>query len=103
MYADTFLTEEKYNQILQAAIDWQYLIVLAGGMARKSDCDTWLVTRYGIDAATARSITNTITDGPRYFMCGSEGARWQEWVAGRPAPRPEDYPNIDYSVGKIGR
>lgn len=96
MYDGTTLSEEQYNKILQAAVDWQYLVVKAGGMARKSDCEAWLMPRFSIDHYTARQITNTITGGPRYFLCGSGGVEWQEWVAGRPAPNAEDYPDIDY-------
>lgn len=96
-----YLTEERWNEILRAAIDWQYLIVLSHGVARKSDCEAWLMPRFGIDHYTARQITNTITGGPRYFLCGSDGVEWREWEAHRPAPKPEDYPDIDYSVGAI--
>ena len=95
------ISEERWNEILQAAIDWQYLIVLAHGMARKSDCEAWLMPRFDIDHFTASQITNAITDGPRYFMCPSTGVEWQAWVAKRPAPKPEDYPDIDYSVGAL--
>lgn len=101
MYAFTSLSEEQFNEILQAAIDWQYLIVKSGGMARKSDCEAWLTARFGIDAYTGRQITNTITSGPRYFLCGSDGTEWLEYNAGRPAPKPEDYKDIDYSVGAL--
>lgn len=93
------MTEQQYKEMIKAAIDWQYLIVLAGGMARKSDCDAWLMRRYGIDASTARDITNGITEGPRCFTCANEGVTWHRFAAGRPAPRPEDYTDIDYSVG----
>lgn len=103
MFYNTELTEEEYNQITQVAIDWQYLIVLSGGMARKSDCEAYLTKRFGIDAYTGRQISNGITEGPRYFTCGSSGVDWQEWVAHRPAPMAEDYPDIDYSVGEIIR
>lgn len=95
------ITPELFDEILRAAVDWQYLIVLSGGMARKSDCEAWLTMHFGIDTYTGRQITNTITSGPFYFVIGGDGVRWQEWVAGRPAPRPEDYPDIDYSVGTI--
>lgn len=97
----TNLTEEKFNEILQAAIDWQYLIVKSGGMARKSDCEAWLTRRYGIDNYTGRQITNTITEVPRYFVCGRDGTEWIEYNAKRPAPNPEDYQDIDYSVGEL--
>jgi len=95
------LTESRWNEILQAAVDWQYLVVKAGGMARKSDCESWLIKRYSIEAYTARQITNTITSGPIYFYCGRDGTQWQTLTAGRPAPRAEDYPDIDYEVTRL--
>ena len=100
-YFLTDLTPEKFNEILRAAVDWQYLIVQSGGMARKSDCEAWLMPRYNIDHFTARQITNCITGGPRYFVCSRDGVEWLERAAGRPAPKPEDYPDIDYSVGAL--
>jgi endogenous inhibitor of DNA gyrase (YacG/DUF329 family) len=87
------LTEEDYEKIKNAAIDWQYLVAIGGGMARKSDCEAWLTQRFGIDGYTGRTITNAITEGPINFYCGSEGT---EWVLSRPAPRIEDYPDITF-------
>lgn len=95
------MTEEKFNEIMQAAIDWQYLVVKAGGMARKSDCENWLMGRYPIDHYMARKITNAITEGPVYFHCGSDGTQWNGWVAMRSAPKAEDYPDIDYEVTRL--
>jgi hypothetical protein len=89
--------DSKTMTMLQSAIDWQYLIVVAGGMARKSDCESWMSARYGIDDYTARTITNMISEGPRYFWIEDGGARWDAYTAQRPAPTPEDYPDIDYS------
>ena len=97
----TKLTEERFVEILRAAVDWQYLICKSGGMARKSDCEEWLAHRYGIDLYTGHQIMNMITEGPRYFCCGSDATEWSEWNAHRPAPNPEDYPDIDYTVGRF--
>lgn len=94
MYAGLTLTQEQYQEIRRAAIDWQYLVVQVGGMARKSDCENWLIPCYGIDRYTAHSILNDITDGPRHFYCSASGVTWDEWNARRPAPRREDYPDI---------
>ncbi len=90
----TQLTPEKYDEIKQAAIDWQYLVVVNHGMARKSDCEAWLMPRYGIDHYTARQITNDITSGDRYFLCGRDGVQWNQYVANRRAPTLEDYPDF---------
>jgi len=87
---------EKFEAMKQAAIDWQYLVAQGGGIARKSDCEAWLMTRYRIDDYEARRITNQITDGPIYFFCSSDGIEWQERTAKRPAPTREQYPEIDY-------
>jgi hypothetical protein len=89
--------DARTTQILQAAIDWQYLIVCSGGMARKSVCEAWLIQRFGIDDYHAHWITNMITEGPRCFM----GSDWFSWIAHRPAPKPDDYPDIDYTVGEL--
>lgn len=88
--------EQKYEQMKQAAIDWQYLVVLSGGIARKSDCEDWMMKRYGIDEYQARQITNQITDGPRYFTTSRDGVQWHEWTAHRPAPTLHQYPDISF-------
>lgn len=88
---------EKFEAMKQAYIDWQYLVVQGGGIACKSDGEAWLMQRYGIDEYRARQITNQVTEGPRYFMVSREGVEWQEWTARRPAPTPEQYPEIDYA------
>lgn len=89
-YLDT-LREKSFYIMLNAAVDWQYLTVKVGGMARKSDCDAWLMARYGIDECQARDITNTITSGPRHFITGNDGV---SWIAARPESKEEDYPEI---------
>lgn len=97
MFATTDLTEGEFNRLLDMAVDWQYLIVLAGGMARKSDCEAWMMARTpGLSHSDARTITNTITEGPRYFICRSQGVEWQEFIAGRPAPKFSEYPDTKF-------
>lgn len=100
------MTEDQYNEIKQAAIDWQYLVASGGGIARKSDCEAWMIAHfahYDLDEFTARHITNQITEGPRYFMCARDGTTWQELVAGRPAPLIEQYPDIVFEVYARGK
>lgn len=93
---------DHWRHMVNAAIDWQYLIVLSGGMARKSDCEAWLSRRFGIDEYTGRQITNSITSGPVAFTCSSrDGVTWNEMVIGRPAPIAGDYLDIDYDAGKL--
>lgn len=45
---------------VEAAEDWKYLVVKAGGMARKSDLDRWLMARYGISMSDAHDIANYV-------------------------------------------
>lgn len=45
---------------VETAEDWKYLVVKAGGMARKSDLDRWLVARYGITVGEAHDIANHV-------------------------------------------
>lgn len=92
------IAAEKFEAMKEAYIDWQFLVVQAGGIARKSDGDAWLMQRYGIDEYRARQITNQVTEGPRYFMTSRDGVEWQEWTARRPAPTPEQYPGIEFEV-----
>lgn len=92
------LAAEKFEAMKEAYIDWQYLVVQGGGIARKSDGEAWLTARYGIDEYRARQITNQVTEGPRYFMVSREGVEWHSWTAGRPAPTREQYPEIEYRV-----
>lgn len=89
------LALERFEAMKQAYIDWQYLVVVGGGIARKSDGEAWLMARYGIDDYRARQITNQVTDGPTYFTISREGV---EWVANRPAPMAEQYPEIVFRV-----
>ena len=101
MYSTTDLTEAEFYRLLDMAVDWQYLTVLAGGMARKSDCEAWLMARTpGLAHIDARSITNTITEGPRYFICRADGVDWQEFIAKRPSPKVGDYPDTVFE-GRI--
>lgn len=58
-----------------AAVAWQYLTVKAGRMARKSDLDTWLMERYGIERHEAHRISNTV-ESRRHFTTGPEGVHW---------------------------
>jgi hypothetical protein len=89
---------EKFEAMKEAYIDWQFLVVQGGGIARKSDGEAWLMQRYDIDEYRARQITNQVTEGPNYFMVSREGVEWQEWTARRPAPTPEQYPEIEFEV-----
>lgn len=87
------VSEEEYQSIINAAIDWEYLTVKSGGMARKSDWDRWLMERYKLSQADARAISNRA--GERIsFRTGrrNEPVEWQDST--RPEPQFKDYPEI---------
>lgn len=67
-------------------------------MARKSDCEAWLMKRYGIDQSTAHEITNDITESDRSFTIDHTGVYWNEYRAGRPAPHPWEYEGITFEM-----
>jgi hypothetical protein len=101
------MTQEQYEQMIQAGIDWQYLIVLSGGMARKSDLDAWLMRRFGVDECEAHGIANAIEYQHRCYWVsnGNGGIAWSEYNAHRPAPTAEQYGGMDALThgGKIGQ
>ena len=92
-------------KIYNAGIDWQFLIIQGGGMARKSDLDAWLMARFGINEIDARDVSNTIEfRNERFYMISSGAVEWYERNAGRPAPLLEQYGGWDAITmgGKIG-
>ena len=89
----TSLTDDEYTAAQQAAIDWQYLTVSAGRMARKSELDQWLMQRYGLDQNAAHTISNSVDD-KIHFRTGAAGVQWIESAAKRPAPSLASYPDM---------
>ena len=82
------------TDLIQLAIDWQYLTIKAGGMARKSDCEDWLMKRTpGLTRGDAHEITNAIEGGARCYTCCPSGVEWHAENAGREEPRAETYPD----------
>ena len=98
---------ENRDEILNAAEDWRYLIVQAGGMARKSDLDEWLMHRFNLTAYEARQCSNDCEYRHlQYFSILNDGVLWNERKAGRPAPTLEQYGGLkgitlDYRIGAI--
>jgi len=92
------LTDDEYLAMRQAAVDWQYLVIKAGGMARKSNLDAWLRRRYHLTEYAAHTISNSV-DVERHYETRTEGVVWLAENAGRPAPTFADYPELDL-VGK---
>lgn len=94
--------EEFQNQKM-AAVDWQYLVVKSGGMARKSELDAWLMRRYDIDAFSARNISNAIDVEHCWRIDAENHVSWDRTVAGRPEPRFIDYPDLKLGekLGKV--
>ncbi len=90
---------EGYQKAIQSAVDWQYLTALKGEAATKTELDTWLRERYGVDAITARNISNE-TDVKRYFRATTEGLKWDEAKANRPAPTYAQYPELKVALPK---
>lgn len=92
------LTNDEYLSMRQAATDWQYLVVLAGGMACKSNLDAWLRRRYHLTAGAARTISNSVSAELPPFQISNQGVVWMEARAQRPAPKPADYLDIQASA-----
>lgn len=78
----TDLTQDEFQTIWNAAIDWQFLTVKSGRMARKSDLDAWLMQRFGLSLCAAHTVANFV-ESKSYFV----GARWIG-----PRPEPEVMP-----------
>lgn len=77
------MSDTEYQSLVNAAVDWQYLTVKAGGMARKSDLDAWLTSQYGLDQAAAHTISNAAETADRQFMIGRNEVTW---LGKRPEP-----------------
>ena len=84
---------DEYQGIERAAMDWKYLTVAGGGMARKSDLDEYLMAQFNLTQMAAREVTNSL-DRYDHFRTGEGGVFWNEVEAGRPAPKWEDHPEL---------
>ena len=97
------MTDQEYQAALQAANDWRYLMTvistkLIGKRPQLEHCrrtgrsnlDAWLMARYNIDQAEARSISNRSTETVEYHVNFGKVT----WVANRPVPTFEDYPEL---------
>lgn len=96
------MTDEEYQDALNAANDWRYLMTLGSeGMTKdqlwkhnknttKGDLDIWLMSRYGFDHSTARTISNYSMDNIDYKI-DRDSIRW---IAKRPCPTWEQYPDL---------
>ena len=93
---ESLLTPAGFDQAVKDAAAWQYLTVKAGGMARKSDLDRWLMKRFNIRAYDARGISNMVEQRyPFAFSTGSGGAYWKPYcIDGMPEPTSEQYPEL---------
>ena len=94
------LSDDEYAAMRQAAVDWQYLTVLAGRMALKSQLDQWLMQRYGLTQDAAHTISNS-TDDMMYFSTGEGRLHWSETTAERPAPDWSAYPDLAQAYGQM--
>jgi len=93
----TDLSDEEFSVIWNAAIDWQYLVIQAGGIARKSDLDAWLQKRFNLALVTAHTVSNYVEE-KAFYKLQSGDVIWRESDAGRPAPVLADYNNIQVDV-----
>lgn len=88
----------------RVADDWRYLQIkhsatLSGAAwaehnrrTSKYDLDVWLMAQFGLDQCQARSISNRAGEASQPYTTGV-GVRW---IAARPEPQREDYPDITY-------
>jgi ribosomal protein S27AE len=74
--------DKRYSEMQNAAVDWQYFTVKSGGMARKSDLDAYLRARFGLDAAEAHTISNSVESRADFII------EWGtvRWTSTRPEP-----------------
>ena len=91
------MNEQQWDELWNTAIDVQYLIVKAGGMANKTIVEDYLMQRYSLDHYTIREATNYVMD-KFYFR----GGQWYDWNAKRPAPKFEDHPGLAEWLAKNG-
>ncbi len=82
-------TYGEWLRMIEEAEDWKYLIVKAGGMARKSDLDDWLMARHGLTRGEAHDIANHVEYINRQLWRTSYGS--VAWALSRPEPTREDY------------
>lgn len=80
------MSDQQFEQITNATVDIQYLIVKAGGMATKSE--DVLMARYGLDRGDAHTFTNFVESKNQGFRLSAQGVIW---IAKRPQSKPEDY------------
>ncbi len=90
----TGISDAEFSAIWNAAIDWQYLVIQAGGIARKSDLDAWLQNRFNLTLAAAHSISNYV-ESKALYQIRSGNIAWLADAAGRPAPERSQYPDLD--------
>lgn len=101
------MSDRNYDELMNHANNWRYLMTLASdGLSgrealahsrrtTKGDLDAWLMGRFGLEAHEARFVSNYSGERIDFLM------RWGEvkWVASRPAPTWEEYPELREYVG----
>lgn len=95
------MTDSEYQDLLDHANNWRYLMTVASQdmtkeqlfihskATTKGDLDAWLMERFGLDAMTARTISNYSMDNIDFKIGDSI-----RWVARRMPPKWEDYPEL---------
>jgi len=85
------MTDTEFTALIREALQVQYLIVKAGGMATKSRVEDALMTRHSIDRSLAHDVTNTVESRNLRAWDTCFGFRW----AGiGPEPQAGDWPEI---------
>ena len=96
------MTDSEYQDLLNHANNWRYLMTLASRtmdyqqllkhvkVTTKGDLDTWLMLRFDLNEINARMISNYSMDNID-FKTGRDGVKW---IAKRPAPTWEEYPEL---------
>lgn len=84
------MSDAEWEELKNAAIDWQYLTIQQGGTARKSDLDAWLMSRFDLTSGAARAVSNAI-EGERPFSISGGRVRWRSH---RPEPQIGQYPGL---------
>lgn len=93
------MSDEQYQKILSQVPEIQFLLIQAGKMATKSRVENVLMAKYGLD----RSDAHTFTNMSEQYNCRDFYLNPLTWVADRPRPRIEDWPELVKQLQNNGR
>jgi hypothetical protein len=87
--------EPDRQEVERTALDVQFLIIKAGGMATKSRVEDYLMAHFGIDRYPAHQIMNDIEFRNLCPFIFSNGVFWNQADMLRPEPTLEMYPTLE--------